>query len=128
MILVVASHQETREALTPLVASRGYPVAAIECGDELLKRLRFQKPSLVVIDCGLAGSFEMLDSIRAERTASTTPVVMFSIDDENVREKALLRGADAYVPKGSLDWIELMTEIDRFVGTPASEQSQQRLK
>lgn len=120
MILVVASHQETREALTPLVASRGYPVDAIECGDELLKRLRFQRPSLVIIDCGLKDSFKMLKSVRAEPVAAATPVVMFSVNDENLREKALLQGADAYVPKGSLDWIELMAEIERFVGPPTA--------
>jgi CheY-like chemotaxis protein len=114
MILVVAHRPETRDALVPLIARTGHPVAAVDCGDEMLKRLRFQKPSLVILDCGIPASFDMLTNIRADRNARSTPVVMFSADDENLKQKALLQGADGYVPKGSLDWSELLTEIRRF--------------
>jgi len=87
------------QALVSLVTATGYAVDAADCSDSVLQRLRFRKPSLVVLDCGLADSFELLTRIRAEPRVAATPVVMFSIDDEDVREKAMLRGADGYVPK-----------------------------
>jgi CheY-like chemotaxis protein len=118
MILIVAGHAPTRDALVPLVAARGYPTAAVDCGDEVIHWLRFRRPSVVVLDCGLPDSFDVLARIRGEPRAGATPVVMFSADDENVREQALLRGADAYVPKGSLDWADLIAEIHRFAGPP----------
>jgi DNA-binding response OmpR family regulator len=118
MILVVASHLETRDALVPLIAAKGYKVAAVDCGDEVLKRLRFQTPSLVVLDCGVSDSFELLADIRTKARVPSVPVVMFSADDQNLKQKALVKGADAYVPKGSLDWAELLAEIKRFAGPP----------
>jgi CheY-like chemotaxis protein len=121
MIWVVTSHAQTREALVPLVAAKGYEVAGVECGDEVVKRARFRKPTLVIIDCALPDSFDLLARIRAEPVARETPLVMFSIDDDDVREKALLKGADAYVPKGSLDWAELLMEIHRYAGPPAGQ-------
>lgn len=115
MILIVAHLPETRDALLPLVEAAGHPVAAIDCDDELRTRLRFQKPALVILDCGLPGSFETLKIIRSEPRAAGLPVVMFSVDDPSVKEKALAHGVDAYVPKGSLDWAELLAEIQNFV-------------
>jgi CheY-like chemotaxis protein len=123
MILVVTDHRRTREILAPLVAAKGYKVAEIECGDELLKRVRFQVPSLVVLDCGMPDSFEMIAKVRAEPRTFSIPVIMFTNASEDLREKALLKGADAYVPKGSLDWAELLAEIQRFAGPPPARKS-----
>jgi len=120
MIWIVTDHRRTREVLAPLVIAQGYKVAEIDCGDEVLKRIRFQLPSLVVADCGLPNSFELIAKIRAEPRSRSIPVIMFTIATEDLKEKALLKGADAYVPKGSLDWIELLTEIGRFVGPPSN--------
>jgi CheY-like chemotaxis protein len=118
MIWVVTNHANTRQSLMPLIAAQGYPVEEFECGDEVLKRARFQSVALIIIDCGFADSFELLKAIRGESRTRAIPVVMFSIDDQNLKEKALLAGADGYVPKGSLDWVELLVEVVRFAGPP----------
>jgi len=118
MIWVVTEHHETRRSLTTLLSQKGYDAAEIDCGDEVLRRVRFQEPRAIILDCGVKDSFEMLKALRTEQKARTVPVVMFNIDDENLKEKALLTGADAYVPKGSLDWAELLTEVVRFAGKP----------
>ena len=118
MILVVAGSARTRDALVPLIAARGYAVSAVDCGEEVLRHLRFRPAAAVVLDCGVPDSFEVLAKVRSEFRARSTPVIMFSTDDQDLKEMALLRGADAYVPKGSLDWVELLTEIRRFAGPP----------
>jgi two-component system alkaline phosphatase synthesis response regulator PhoP len=118
MIWVVTDHHDTRGTLVPLIAAKGYPAAEIECGDEVRKRIQFQTPILVIIDCGMPDSFEVLAMIRAQVHPKPIPVIMFSIDDQNLKEKALLHGADAYVPKGSMDWAELLVEVVRFAGPP----------
>ena len=120
MIWVVSDHRETRDALVPLIATMRYEVAGIECGDEVIKRSRFQIAGLIIVDCGLPDSFELIAKVRSDPRSATTPIVMFSIDSQNLKEKALLKGADAYVPKGSLDWAELMEEVRRFAGPPSS--------
>ena len=121
MIWIVTNHHETRSALVPLIMAKGYAAEEIECGDEVVKRLRFQHPILIVIDCGMPDSFETLNTIRGEPRSQATPVLMFSINDENLKEKSLLMGADGYVGKGSLDWIELLAEVVRLAGPPSAQ-------
>jgi len=118
MIWVVTEHHETRRSLASLLTQKGYQATEIDCGDEVVRRVRFQEPRAIILDCGVRDSFEMLKSLRAEQKARNVPVVMFSVDDQNLKEKALLTGADAYVPKGSLDWAELLMEVMRFAGKP----------
>jgi CheY-like chemotaxis protein len=120
MIWVVTDDATTRGALTGLIRGKGYKADGIECGDEVVKRLRFQMMALAVIDCSLPDSFELIGKIRAEPRTRSVPVILFTRADENLREKALLKGADAYVPRGSLDWLELLAEIQRFAG-PAKD-------
>lgn len=120
MIWVVTDHHGTKQALVPLIAAKGYEVSELDCGGEVVKRLRFQAPALIIIDCGVADAFDTLNTVRGEPRARPIPVVMFSVDDQNLKEKALLAGADAYVPKGSLDWAELLVEVMRFAGPPPS--------
>jgi CheY-like chemotaxis protein len=125
MIWVVTDHRSTREVLVPLISAKGYKVAEIECGDEVLKRVRFQISALMVVDCGLPDSFELIAKVRSEPRSRSVPIVMFTRADEDLREKAILKGADAYVPKGSMDWAELLVEIRRFAGPPpASDETQ----
>lgn len=123
MIWVVTNHHDTRKSLAPLIAAKGYPVEEFDCGEEVLKRVRFQSPALIIIDCGVSDSFDMLTAIRGEARSRAIPIVMFSIDDQNLKDKALLAGADAYVPKGSLDWAELLVEVVRFAGPPTGSGS-----
>src|ERR1700677_1182467 len=118
MIWVVTDHHSTRELLVPLINAKGYKAADIECGDEVLKRIQFQMPVLVVVDCGLPDSFELIAKVRGGARSRSVPIVMFTRADEDLREKAILKGADAFIPKGSMDWAELLVEIRRFAGPP----------
>lgn len=122
MIFVVTDHLETREALTQLIAGRGYNVIEVACGEALHKHLQFQLPSLIVLDCGMRDSFAMIATTRAASRTAPIPVIMFGDSDVDLRDKALLHGADVYVPKGSLDWVQLLAEIQRFVGEPPPRQ------
>jgi hypothetical protein len=60
-------------------------------------------------------SFATLAKIRTN-LRRWIPVMMFSTSDENLKDDAILRGADSYVPKGSLDWVELLAEVARLAG------------
>lgn len=64
----------------------------------------------------------MIATTRAASRTAPIPVIMFGDSDVDLRDKALLHGADVYVPKGSLDWVQLLAEIQRFVGEPPPRQ------
>jgi len=121
MIWVVCDDQATCTTLAGLIKTKGYEVHGIVCGDDFRKHIRFQTPELVIIDCGIADAFEMIRDVRGQRRAQPTAVIVFSRDELNLREKALAHGADAYVPKGSLDWAELLDEIQKFARPPGAE-------
>jgi CheY-like chemotaxis protein len=118
MILLVASHPDSRQLLPRLISAKGYPVATLDCNDDLLPRLRFQPPALLIVDCDIPDSFNTLDLVRASPITTSVPVIMYSHSDTNLREKALAKGATAFIPKGSLDWADLLTEITRHLGPP----------
>jgi DNA-binding response OmpR family regulator len=119
MIWIVTDRRETADALIPLIRDKGYDVGDADCGETALQRLRFRRPTLAVIDCGLADSFKTLETMRKDQHLRDVPVLMFSDADNGYREKAMLLGADGYVAKGSLDWLELLTELVRLAGPPS---------
>ncbi len=124
MIWVVTDHHDTRRALVPLIAAKGYEVVEIECGDEVRKRLAFQTASLIIVDCGMPDSFDVLSTVRNEPRATPVPVVMFSNDDTDLKEKALLKGANAYVGKGTMDWAEMIETVVQLAGFPGDANTQ----
>ncbi len=123
MIWVVTDHEQTRKSLAELIGAKGYAVQEVECGDDVTKRIRFRQPALIVLDCGIPNSFDLLQSIRKDARFGRLPVVMFSANNDGLRQRALLMGADAYVARGSLDWAELLTEVMHFAGPPESSQN-----
>lgn len=118
MILLVADHPDHRQALTNLITDLGYRIDPLDCGDEVLNKLRFRPSRLVILDCDTPDNFDLLSKIRSDPHARTTPVLMFSTDSKNLRDKALLSGADAYIAQRSLDWADLLAEIQRLAGPP----------
>ena len=114
MLWVVCEHAETGSILLRLIKAKGYEVEVLDCGQELRKRAQFQTPDLIIVDCGVPESFLMIREIRSRRHARSPAVIMFSRDEQNMLEQALAHGADSYVPKGSLDWAELLAEIEKF--------------
>jgi two-component system KDP operon response regulator KdpE len=118
MIWVVTDQNSIHQTLAPLITAKGYSVMNIASADEVYKRIRFQSPSLVIIDCGMPDCFEMLELIRKEIRLRPVPVIVLGADSE--REKALLMGADAFVSKGSLDLAQVLFEISRLAEPQSS--------
>lgn len=118
MIWVVTDHAATRKTLLALIAEMGYPVEYHDCAEHVRQRMQFARPRLLIVDCGFPESFDLIESIRADVRVGGTPMIMFSVGDEDLRQEALLHGADAFVAKRAADWGELRPEIQRFAGPP----------
>lgn len=118
MIWVVTDGSKTRDELVPLVESRGYTAEHIECVTDVPHRAMFRKPALMIIDCGVQGSFDLLSAMHADPRTQPIPLIMFATSELAPRDEALARGADAFVQKRSLDWAELFPEIQRLAGPP----------
>ncbi|MFL6529405.1 MAG: response regulator [Chthoniobacterales bacterium] len=99
-ILVVEDHEDTRSALSKLLARFGYNVAAAENCHEallLLDNLRFD---VVVSDIGLpdGDGFELIGEAK-RRQPLTRTVALTALAAEEDRERGRLAGFDHYLTK-----------------------------
>lgn len=118
MIWVVTDVSHTKDELIPLIEKRGYTARHIDCVSDVTKMAKFSRPALLILDCGIANSSDLVTKIRADPQMVKLPLVMFTTSNEDHRVEAMSRGADAFVLKRSMDWAELLHEIIRFVGPP----------
>ena len=133
MLLVVDDHEDSRYVLVRMLFYEGYEAIGVASGQEALIFLGANKPSLVVLDYNMPDmdGLAVFSEMKKDDRLRNIPVIMFSANDGQVKEKALLSGVDAYIVKGSLDWADLHREIIRLVGagTPREQQRiDQRLR
>ena len=118
MIWIVTDHPQTKDDLHHLIAGRGYPAEYVDCAHNVPNEAKFRRPMLLVLDCALRESFNLVTAMRTDPVTQPIPLVMFSAADKRDQAEALARGADAFILKQSLDWAELLTEIERLAGPP----------
>jgi DNA-binding NarL/FixJ family response regulator len=101
-VLVADDHGLIREAIR--LALGHEPdieiVGEAERGDEVLVRVRESRPNLLLLDIKMPGldGLEVLDRVRAEYPNLKT-AMLSAIDEPQVAEQALHRGAVAYLGK-----------------------------
>src|SRR5258705_7432374 len=98
-ILLVDDEPAIVAAMTPLLRSRGSPVAAETTGRGALATFDRIRPDLVILDLGLPDG-DGLEICRLIRSRSNVPIVVLSArGGEKDKVAALDRGADDYVTK-----------------------------
>ena len=101
-VLVADDHGLIREAIRlALAPERDIAVVAeAERGDEVMDRIRESRPNLLILDVKMPGldGLEVLDLVRAEHPGLKT-AMLSAVDDPQVAEQALQRGAVAYLGK-----------------------------
>ena len=118
LLLVVDDYQDTLDALVRILRLEGYEAAGASSAQEAMSFLGANTPSLVVLDYNMGDTdgLTVFADMKKDPRLAKIPVIMFSANDDRVKEMALRAGVDAYVKKGSLDWGELHREIIRLVG------------
>ena len=98
-VLIVEDDAAIRRFLRVSLAESGYRVIEAGSGQEAMRRLRLDKPDIIVLDLGLP-DIDGLDVIREIRQTSPVPIVVLSSRaDERGKVAALDLGADDYVTK-----------------------------
>src|SRR5512138_1575929 len=98
-VLIIEDEPAIRRFLRVSLAGSGYRVVEAGSGHEALRRLRLDRPDIIILDLGLP-DVDGLDLIREVRQASPVPIVILSSRaDERGKVEALDLGADDYVTK-----------------------------
>jgi PAS domain S-box-containing protein len=101
-VLVVDDDENTREFMAHVLRCERYNVVQARSGDEALITMRKQRPALITLDVMMPehSGYDVLDAMRDDPVLADIPVVMLSVlNDRDSRDRALQKGASAYLPK-----------------------------
>ncbi|MBP6901627.1 MAG: response regulator [Burkholderiaceae bacterium] len=99
-LFVVEDDADTRSMLAGYLEQRGALVTALRSAEELLQRLRGERPDLVVLDVGLPGMSGLQACQSLRLGGERVPVILLTARCEEIdRILGLEMGADDYVGK-----------------------------
>ncbi len=98
-ILVVDDDALIRDSLSYSLAKDGHQVLTAASGEEGLRKVRLERPSLAILDVGLPG-MDGLELCRVLQAEMSLPVIMLTARNQEMdRVLGLRLGADDYVTK-----------------------------
>jgi two-component system, chemotaxis family, chemotaxis protein CheY len=116
LVLVVEDDEDTRGALSEVLADEGYSVSEASDGATALRRLYSQRPDLMLLDLGLPEirGEELLRTKAADPALAAIPVLVLS---GSSRPLSALPGVAAVVPK-PFDIDDVVALVRQFAGAP----------
>jgi CheY-like chemotaxis protein len=102
-ILIVDDDEISRYLVRGLLASTGYRLIEATGGMDGLKLARQCKPSLIVLDLSMpdVNGFEVLESLKRDQETAAIPVVIYTSQELDIRDRSRLQDAADVIPKQS---------------------------
>ena len=99
-VLVVDDEPEAVELLVEFLSSKGYEILTATSGEEALRRVKEDRPHLVLLDIRMPkmSGLEVLKRIR-EIDAEMGIIMVTAVNEEDVGRQALELGAFDYIVK-----------------------------
>ncbi len=101
-IMVVDDEPQILTLVKIMFEMKGYQVSEAKSGAECLRKLKNEKPDLILLDIMMPGEdgWEILKEIKKDKETKDIPVVMFSVrTSKDSIKKSLEYGADAHINK-----------------------------
>lgn len=118
-LLLVEDNEMNRDAISRLLARRGFSVSTAETGEEGVLACRNLRPDLVLMDVGLPGidGFEATRQIKADPALAGIKVIVLTARAlTSDLEEAHAAGCDDYDTK-PVDMARLLAKIHVLLGT-----------
>ena len=114
-ILIVEDNVFMAELLAEKITNSGYESVSVYDGEEALKSIEKQKPSLVLLDLPLSGNlsgFAFIETVRKSYDKVQVPVVvMFNLAEPKNIEQSLKLGANYYIIKAHVNTDEIVAKL-----------------
>ncbi len=113
--MIIEDNLFMAELLAEKITYQGYSAESIDNGEDGLKKVTTQKPSLVLLDLPLSGKidgFTLLTKIRKKYSIEEMPIItMFNLADQESMQKSLQLGANGYIIKAFTTTDEIVAKI-----------------
>ena len=126
IILIVEDESFLSEMYQTKFENLGYEVAVAQNGEDGLKKMRKEKPDLVLLDIimPVIDGYTVLKMIRSDPGLKRTLVVVFSnLGQEEEITKGLQLGAEDYLVKSSLTPTELVKKVATVLAKGESDKA-----
>jgi DNA-binding response OmpR family regulator len=118
IILVVEDDKFLRELMTQKLVKEGFNISEAVDGEEGLKKMKEEKPGLVLLDLILPGidGFGVLAKMKEDPEIADTPVIILSnLGQREDVEKGLKLGATDYLIKAHFTPGEIIEKIKNII-------------
>jgi len=122
-VLVVDDDENAREYVSYVLRRERLNVVPARSGEEALVKIREQRPALVTLDVMMPkmSGYEVLEAMREDAKLSDVPVIVMSVlNDRDSRDRAMQRGASAYLAK-PVDANLLVASVRRLLNDQGRE-------
>jgi DNA-binding response OmpR family regulator len=113
-ILIVEDDKFLRELIAQKLTKEGYDISEAVDGEEGIKKIKTEKPDLVLLDLILPGidGFEVLSRMKADEKLAGIPVIILSnLGQREEIERGLKLGANDYMIKAHFTPREIIDKI-----------------
>ena len=117
-VLVVDDDDGFRLLMERRLAHSRHRVECVPSGEAAMAYLEGTTPDAIILDIMMPGmsGFDVLKRMQAMSLMGKVPVIMFSaVSDRSYEKEARSLGAVDYWVKGSLDFDQLNTQLDRHI-------------
>jgi len=117
-ILIVEDDKFLRELMVQKLQKEGYNIVEAVDGEEGIKKVKEEKPGLVLLDLILPGidGFEVLSRIKADSEVSQIPVIILSnLGQREDVERGMALGAADYLIKAHFTPGEIIEKIKKII-------------
>jgi len=125
-VWIVDDDRSIRWVLEKALSQASVPTSSFESGDDLLKKLQYNQPEVIISDIRMPGidGLDLLDQIQTEYPEIPV-IIMTAHSDLDSAVKSYQRGAFEYLPK-PFDIDDAVTLVKRAL-THAQEQKEEEL-
>lgn len=113
-ILIIEDDKFLRELISRKISDEGFDVAEAVDGEEGVKKVKTEKPDLILLDLILPGvdGFEVLSRVKEDLNSASIPVIILSnLGQKEEVEKGLKLGAVDYLIKAHFTPGEIVEKI-----------------
>ena len=118
-ILIIEDDKFLRELIAQKLTKEGYNISEAVDGEEGIKKIKEEKPSLVLLDLILPGmdGFEVLSRTKEDPNLKSIPIIILSnLGQREDVERGLKMGAVDYLIKAHFTPGEIIEKIKKVLG------------